>query len=223
MNRNHLALACWMVASCALSVAAAERPAVAAAAKKIVCFGDSITKAGFPEVMAKDKDLGAEVINAGVGGNTTAMALQRVQKDVLDQKPDVVVVLFGTNDCRLAEPQIAVPLAKYEENLGMIADQCAKAGAKVVICTLPPIDEAAYFKRHAREKFDAAGGMKKVLADYRAAAIKVADARKAPVVDLNQLLKDKPEWVSADGVHPTEEGNRMIAKDVGAVVEALLK
>src|SRR4051812_6352009 len=167
-------------------VSGADRPA-----KRIVCFGDSITKAGYPEVMAKDKDLGAEVINAGVGGNTTAMALKRLQKDVLDQKPDVVVIFFGTNDCRLAEPQIAVPLEKYQANLSEIASQCAKAGARVVFCTIPPINEEAYFKRHAREKFDAAGGMKKVLADYRAAAIKVADAQKAPVVDLNQLLKDK--------------------------------
>jgi lysophospholipase L1-like esterase len=218
-TKSVLAVAVLVVTGAGL-LGAAER----APAKRIVCFGDSITKAGYPEVMAKEKDLGgAEVINAGVGGNTTAMALKRLAKDVIDQKPDVVVVFFGTNDCRLAEPQIAVPLEKYQANLSEIAQACEKAGAKVVICTLPPINEEAYFKRHAREKFDAAGGMKKVLADYRAAAIKAADALKIPVVDLNQLLRDRPEWVAADGVHPTVEGNKLIAREVARVVEPLLK
>ena len=38
------------------------------------------------------------VINAGVGGNTTRNLLKRVKKDVLAKKPDVVVMMVGTND-----------------------------------------------------------------------------------------------------------------------------
>jgi lysophospholipase L1-like esterase len=190
---------------------------------RLVCFGDSITKGGYPQSIDA-KALGVEVVNAGVGGNTTAQGLRRMKADVLDRKPAVVVVLFGTNDCRLAEPQVAVPVEKYEANLGQIVDQCEKAGAKVIICTPPPIDAGPYFQRHKKEPFDTAGGLDKVLAAYRAAAVRAAEARKVPVVDLNQLLakEKRDEWLSADGVHPTKKGYELIAGHVSAAVRPLL-
>lgn len=190
-----------------------------AAVGTVVCFGDSITAAGYPDRLAEV--LGTKVVNAGVGGNTTAMALKRIDKDVLARRPDVVVIFFGTNDSRLAEPDVWVPVDKYEANLARIVDLCRDAGAtKVVLCTPPPIDATAYFKRHKKEKFDAAGGLEKVLADYRAAVERVGEAKKAPVVDLNRRLADDPAWRAADGVHPTADGTRTIAR---LVAEALLR
>jgi lysophospholipase L1-like esterase len=118
---------------------------------------------------------------------------------------------------------VHVPLEKYEANLTAIAAACEKAGARVAFCTPPPINEEPYFTRHKKAPFDAAGGLQKVLADYRATVVKVADARKAPVVDLNELLKARPEWMAPDGVHPTAEGTKLIAKEVARVVEPLLK
>ena len=177
------------------SAAPATKPATQpAGGKRIVCFGDSITAKGYPEVMAKLLG-GVEVVNAGVGGNTTAMALKRIDKDVLARKPDVVVIFFGTNDSRLAEPQVHVPVAQYEANLVRMIELCEKAGAKVVVCTPPPIDPAPYFKRHAKEKFDAAGGLAKVLGEYRAAALRAAESKKAAAVDLNQLMAAEPKWL----------------------------
>jgi lysophospholipase L1-like esterase len=216
-----LALVAPVPANAADAVTAPGPPALAL--PRLVCFGDSITKGGYPQAIDA-KALGVEVVNAGVGGNTTAQGLKRMQADVLDRKPGVVVVLFGTNDCRLDEPKVAVPLATYEANLKKIVDQCRKAGATVVLCTPPPIDAGPYFKRHKKEPFDEAGGLEKVLDDYRAAARRVAEATKAPLVDLNQLLaKEKPdEWRSPDGVHPTPKGYALIAKHVSAAVRPLL-
>src|SRR5688500_7586056 len=66
---------------------------------RVVCFGDSITRGGYPDVLAKT--LGVEVANAGVNGNSSAMGLARMENDVLARKPEVVVVMFGTNDTRI--------------------------------------------------------------------------------------------------------------------------
>jgi lysophospholipase L1-like esterase len=176
----------------------------------VVCLGDSITHAGYPEEL--EKMLKVRVINAGVGGNTSRQGLARLQRDVLAHKPDAVVVFFGTNDNRRDAPKVFVPLDEYEKNLAKIIDDCLKAGAKVVLGTIPPIDPEPYFKRHVKEKFDEAGGLKKLVAQYREAALKVGKSKNVTIVDLNQLLAKDTSWRSSDGVHPTAEGNLIIAK-----------
>ena len=181
--------------------------------KKVVCFGDSITKAGYPEVLAGL--IPARVVNAGKGGHTTANALARIEKDVLDEKPNLVVVFFGTNDSRLAESSVHVPIDKYEADLGKIIKQCRGVGAQIVLCTIPPINPEPYFKRHSREKFDRAGGLECVVADYRSAALRVGKAMGVTVVDLNTILTKRPEWMAADGVHPTKAGMILIARGTG--------
>src|SRR4051812_41697181 len=197
----------WLLALSISSAAAGESDKTPAS--RLICFGDSITKQGYPELVGKA--LGIETINAGVGGNTTANALKRIQADVLDKKPTVVVVFFGTNDCRPSDEPVHVPVEKYQANLEQIIDQCQKIGAKVIVCTPPPINPEPYFNRHKREKIDAAGGLEKVLAQYRAAAIKAAETKKTAVVDLNQLFANEKqdEWLSPDGVHPTVKGKEM--------------
>src|SRR4051812_33621790 len=122
---------------------------------RIVCFGDSITRAGYPQRLAKRLGGGIDVVNAGVNGNTTTMALRRIQRDVLDARPDLVVIFFGTNDCRLAEPKVHVPLEQYRANLQRMIDEISGKGGRVVLCTPPPIDAEAYFTRHAKAPFDA--------------------------------------------------------------------
>ena len=76
--------------------------------KKIVFFGDSITEAGvnkggFIDLMQQDlnkKGLSDkyELVGAGVGGNKIYDLYLRLEKDVLSQHPDVVVIWVGVND-----------------------------------------------------------------------------------------------------------------------------
>lgn len=180
------------------------------ASPKVVCFGDSITKRGYPEELGKI--LGVTVVNAGVPGNTTADGLKRLQTDVLDHKPSVVIVLFGTNDSRLDSAKVHVPVGQYVSNLKQIITRCEAINARVVLCTIPPIDPEPYFKRHRKQAFDKAGGLASVLTEYRAAVLRIATERKLPVVDLNTQLTSEPSWLSADGVHPSLVGHTLIAK-----------
>ena len=78
---------------------------------KIVAFGDSLTHYGnsstgaydeygnliynnaYPEYLSKL--LGADVYNAGVGGNTTDMAVNRMQDEVINQNADMVIICLG--------------------------------------------------------------------------------------------------------------------------------
>ena len=187
----------------------------------VVCFGDSITNRGYPAIMGSL--LGVESVNAGVGGNSTEKGLRRIAKDVLDLQPDVVVILFGTNDCRVDAEKVFVPLPKYKANLGNMVDQCKAIDAKVVLCSLPPINQKAYFQRHEKLTFDKVGGLNKLLADYRSAAQLVAEEQDVPFIDLNQLLEAEPKWLSRDGVHPSDKGNAIIARYVANAVRPLLE
>jgi lysophospholipase L1-like esterase len=186
----------------------------------VVCLGDSITHAGYPEELAKILPIHA--INAGVNGNTSRQGLARLDKDVLKHKPAVVVVLFGTNDTRKDAPKIQVPLEEYMQNLGTIIDTCRGIGAKVVLGTIPPIDSKPYFTRHVKKDYEAAGGLENLLAQYRNAALQVGKSKNVPVVDLNQLLASDTTWRRDDGVHPTAEGNRLIAALFSKQLESML-
>ena len=81
---------------------------------RVVCFGDSITglrpREPYHHQFLKFSDLlglmlearlgmgSATVLNRGWAGQTSVEAHERLQGDLLDEKPDIAVVLLGGND-----------------------------------------------------------------------------------------------------------------------------
>ncbi|HEO72334.1 MAG TPA: FAD-dependent oxidoreductase, partial [Candidatus Hydrogenedentes bacterium] len=188
----------------------------------IVCFGDSITAGGYPEGIASR--LGRyELINAGVGGNTAPQGLARIDDDVMAHQPEAVVVMFGTNDSVMTGPDaFRTPVDAYEETLRAMVERCMAAGARVVLCTMPPIVPEPYFARHAREHYDAEGGPDAVFARYRDAARRVARETGAVLADINGLLENDAEVLLPDGVHPSPEGERRIAQHLASILRDTL-
>jgi lysophospholipase L1-like esterase len=99
----------------------------------IICFGDSLT---YGNGAGKEMDYPSQlstmiarpVINAGVSGDTTARALQRLERDVLSKSPDLVLITLGGNDLKNG---VARDIAF--ENLKTIVDSIQKTGARVII------------------------------------------------------------------------------------------
>lgn len=205
---------------CGLQVALFLTPAVAEEMQyDVVCFGDSITKRGYPELMAEQLDVA--VFNAGVPGHSSGQGLRRFEKDVLAKKPQLAVVFFGTNDIRVDAPRVYVDLAGYRKNLTEMVTRCLQAGIQVVICTPPPIREEVYYERHKKEDFAPFGGVLGLLADYAAEVKKIAEAYDLPLVDLHSDLVGR-DWMHPDGVHPSKKGCEVIAELVGAQVGDVL-
>ena len=75
----------------------------------VVCFGDSTTAPRSGVVVYETNlqnelslaGINATVYNKGIGGNRTDQGLARVQKDILDHDPNLVIIQFGINDCWL--------------------------------------------------------------------------------------------------------------------------
>ncbi len=73
--------------------------------ENIICFGDSLTYGtGAPHDKSYPAQLsdmiGQPVINAGVPGDTTTRALERLEEDVLSQSPRIVLITLGGNDLK---------------------------------------------------------------------------------------------------------------------------
>jgi lysophospholipase L1-like esterase len=102
----------------------------------IVAFGDSLTSgvgadAGRGYVDQLGRLIGRPVINRGVPGNTIADAAGRLQSDVLDLRPALVIVLLGGNDM-LRRRDINESFA----DLKRIVERIQRSGAVVVLVGL---------------------------------------------------------------------------------------
>lgn len=102
----------------------------------IVCFGNSVTlgygvRPGeeYPAVLAKMT--GLPVVNAGVDGDTTVRALERLERDVLSRDPLLVIIEFCGNDFLKKIPHEQT-LANLKEMIERIQD----AGAMTAIADI---------------------------------------------------------------------------------------
>ena len=129
---------------------------------RVAAFGDSLTFNNgrlkwkhWTEILMERFNL--EIINAGVGGDTTAKGLKRIQSDVLEHNPDIVLINFGMNDHVKAGQYVEiVSLADYERNLRKMIELVRTAGSVPVLVTVSYIyegdaantDENYYYNRH---------------------------------------------------------------------------
>lgn len=123
---------------------------------RIAFFGDSLTQ-GTTGVNYVQKVAAAfpahEILNRGVNGDTSLNLYRRVQKDVIDSRPDVVYVMVGINDAlsmtesglrpyyRLAKGVSGgqVGPTAFRENLRAILSKLIFAGI-VPYLALPPVE-----------------------------------------------------------------------------------
>lgn len=213
----------------------------------IVAFGDSVTEGTphvhpdetFPRVL--ERRLNArfhpkthfQVVNAGVGGENTAEGIARIQTDVLDHGPQIVIVEFGLNDVRY-EPEKTIPVPQFVENLGRIAAMVMDIGAQVVLTTPNPIINERHPYSLETDYYEEWGGCNQALEEYaegvreagRIIPARVCDIYEAFVEkaieaefrgetgDYRDLLSLQPYISSEDGVHPTTTGQFLIAQEL---------
>ncbi len=187
-------------------------PAAAGDKRKLfLAFGDSLT-AGFgvepgrsyPDELQKLVDADKKpwrVVNAGISGETTSGGLNRVES-IIEQKPAVVLLELGGNDGLRG-----IPLASTAANMEAMIQKLMASGAKVVIAgmTLPPNYGPDYI--HEFEQI------------Y---VLLAAKYRLARIPFLLEGVATVPGLMQQDGIHPTAEGQAIVAKTVYKTVKPLL-
>lgn len=124
-------------------------------AVRVILLGDSITKGSRPGVsptqtfaaltQAALRSAGARVQmhNTGIGGERTDQALLRLERDVVSQRPQLVTVMYGTNDSWVDDGKTASRLSErqFEDNLREIVRRLQAAQCEVVLMTEPRFGE----------------------------------------------------------------------------------
>lgn len=75
------------------------------------------------------------IINSGISGDTASRGLERLQRDVIEYAPDLVVVGYGANDCNLGGED---GIKDYAENLRIMFQRIKACGAEVIYLTEGP-------------------------------------------------------------------------------------
>lgn len=189
---------------------------------KIVFFGDSITDCerdrgddkslgnGYVKILA-DKlrpiypDTDINLINRGVSGNEVSDLLARVDKDVIALKPDAVVIMIGINNTiHKFKVGKELDLNRFEKDLTALLTHLKDAG--IVVIFLEPFLLPAPDKLRMRKLFE------KELEIINKVALALSDEFVAYDEMFNGLAQSIPYTeYSADGVHPTHRGSRLIA------------
>ncbi|MBK1877023.1 SGNH/GDSL hydrolase family protein [Pelagicoccus mobilis] len=106
---------------------------------RIVMFGES--RCGMWRPHAPKNWGEVEIINRGIGGETTPQILGRLQADVLELDPDIVVLQMGDNDLKTMAVLPGTRERAIEStysNITKIAEGLSNRGIQVVITTIFP-------------------------------------------------------------------------------------
>ena len=195
---------------------------------RIVFLGDSITQMGVKQdgyvtltsqAIAKAfPDMGIEVIGAGKSGHKVTDCQKRLDRDVLQKKPSVVVIYIGINDVwhwtlpgrggkGLRE---GTTPEQFESGLKDIIAKINGVGARVILCTPSVIGE----------KSDGSNAEDTMLDEYAAISRKVALETGSQLLDLRTAFIDylkahnpnnaERNILTADRVHMNTKGNRLL-------------
>jgi len=180
-------------------------------AERLAFLGASITEFGWNHptgyvrlAVGALQQHGVDIVPvpAGVSGNTSRDMLARLQRDVLDKKPDWVTIDAGGNDVWHGD----VPFDEYMVNMTAIVDRAQAAGIHVILQTCTPILEdldadfnkkMAYFNQFLRYL---AVQKHCLLCDENGAAIAILKTKTG-----------KDNVLTTDGVHMNDRGNRLMA------------
>ena len=186
-------------------------PTVADTRPVVVAFGDSLTagqRVGrsetYPAFLQRELDrrgLQYRVVNEGISGDTTAVALSRIDVAIA-HRPAWVILALGANDGLRG-----LPLDAMEHNLREMVQLFRQAGASVVLAGMKlPRNYGPEYVRAFDEVYP-----------------RLAEELDMPLIPfLLENVAMVPELNNDDGIHPNAKGNEVIARQVAAAFEEFL-
>lgn len=155
---------------------------------------------------------------------------------IKETKSEYVILEFGGNDCAYNWKEVSedpdrthLPLStisNFVTTYTNIIEEIKALGKIPVLLSLPPIDSNKYFE-HISNGLNADNIMKWMRNDkqhisnwherYNIEIFKLAIANQVPVIDITSIFLEKKNYtryLCADGIHPNEEGHKLIAEAI---------
>ena len=165
----------------------------------VVLFGDSLTGPTlYPRLVAGA--LGIYRVKAyGYAGRTTGFGRQKVREILAKERPEFLLVMFGTNNVRGRLRTVDV-YERWVDDLEAIVKQAEAQGVVVVLATIPP--------RGFKDPLSIPEALFNEVLVERARKLKVPVAY---VFEAVQQAGDRHEFIWKDGVHWTAKGMEVAA------------
>jgi lysophospholipase L1-like esterase len=187
----------------------------------MICLGDSLTEAtdipvGHAWTALVANNLNLNVINRGIGGDTTAGMLARFYPEVITAKPAFVFIMGGTNDLWWGWE-----VNQILGNLFSMVFQARHHGIAPVIGMPPPVAGTIAGQNEFSPPWDGYTHFEEKMVVFGEKLRGHASESEVPLIDLRQpFLKPdqstRTELFLPDGLHPNLTGQTIIAKSMGA-------
>ncbi|MES2115201.1 MAG: arylesterase [Pseudomonadota bacterium] len=183
------------------------------APKTVLVLGDSLSAeyglsrgsgwVALAEQKIKEQNIGADIVNASVSGETTSGGRTRLPALLEKYHPQVLVIELGANDGLRG-----LPVAAAENNLRAMAAAARQANARVLLVgmRMPP----NYGRQYADQFFAMYATLSKEI--------------QAPLVPfMLEGVADKPQLFQADRLHPTAEAHPTILANIWPSLQKIIK
>jgi len=160
----------------------------------------------WPTDLAAQLGSSVRLVNLGIPGITLNQALSVEVPITLDAHPDLITVWLAVNDLATN-----VPLDSYTHDLDLLVSrlQSAAPHARIAIANVPDLLFVPYFSNIPEPQT-----LFSQVQAYNAAIASVVKRHHVILVDIYQQwsqLRNHPEYISDDGLHPSTLGYSQIA------------
>jgi lysophospholipase L1-like esterase len=200
----------------------------------VVFLGDSITAARTYGKLIEQYTLlryperKVRFYNAGIGGDTAAGGLKRLERDVFGRGATVLTVAYGVNDIGWGLKADAEHKKLFLDSIAGILTECRLRNVRVYLCTTavtaedPDRAETGFLQKMCDEALDLARSKGEGAVDVQRGMREI----QRRILKVNAAIKDKEKRITlhaADGTHLSELGQLAMAfvmlKGLGAPAE----
>lgn len=156
------------------------------------------------------------LVNLCVSGSTTADVLRAQLEKGVAAEPDLVTLGIGTNDIGhgLTLDQFA---KNYEEILSVLKENTV---AQIVVTNIPDVSSAPRIPRSMRSEYQ------RQIVQFNQKLEEIAKRHEVVIFDVYSIttreLESHPEYFSADGFHPSDEGYELWAQEMWPHIERII-
>lgn len=177
------------------------------------------------------------VRNTARFGNTLIKGMSNLKKDVLKDKPNIVLIEYGGNDCDFNWNEIAdnpdgdhspkTDFNMFEKMLTEAIHFLKSQQITPILMSLPPLNADNYFKWVSKNNPEAEKNILKWLGSvtkiywwqerYNSTILKVSEMTKTKYIDVRGAFLEHPdytEFLCSDGIHPNRAGHKIICDKV---------
>ena len=160
----------------------------------------------WPADLAEKLGQKVHLINLGIPGITLHDALNIELPVALDSHPELVTIWLGVND--IADK---VPINSYSHDLDLMLTRLKSQApsAHILIANIPDLTLLPYFTSYNQQL------LHQIIEKYNVTIAHEVQQHHAILVNLSQQnynLKEHPEYIGNDGLHPTDLGYLQLAE-----------